>query len=688
VTLDSATFDLASYTQNGGTLFFTNWATCLRAAQVLINSGKLDHAVCDTNAVPGNTNRVYIAASNVTIEAGGQINVSQRGFPGAAATNAYGQGPGGAFGNANDQGGGGHGGVGGTAGSVAGGMTNDLANAPTLPGSGGGRDFSGLSGTGGGVVRIAAIGRVTVNGTIAADGKNMGSGDGGGGAGGSIWISCDTFAGTGLLNAAGGTGSSYRGGGGGGGRIAVTYDPARQAASGLSPMVQFSIGGGSGGSPTVKAGAQAGTLYLEDAQFLPSHWPGGAVLCFGTGVTSLAKSYADMRFDNGYVEYPAMPINFTVSGNVTVNGVFNRDPFPDGARFGSNATLTVGGSLTVSNGFLVVGTNLAVTGAVLLQDSATVSLRSLPTAPAVVTCRGDLTMTTNIRFYVYATETNAVAPAWGARIDVAGKMAVGPSNCWVYPSVVNSVNASNTLGAALFRVGSLIVTSNSGFNANYAGYAGGKTNWFFHGLGPGGGYQGSISAGGGGHGGTGGLCLAAGPYGLPYGSATNANTYGSGGSMSGNSVRWPFAAGAGGGVIWIQSAGDVIMDGALKADGQSIVTYNGPGAGGGILVQAAGDFSGAPGALISAQGGDGMTYNTGGGGGGRVAIWRRVPPSLRDQIACGGPVQDQYAVTNAIPEFKGDVWARGGTGTVFGTSGTVLFLTGVPLARGIVVTIR
>ena len=53
VTLDSATSNLTAYTQYGGILLFTNWDTCLRAAEVTIVSGKMDHAACDTNAAPG-----------------------------------------------------------------------------------------------------------------------------------------------------------------------------------------------------------------------------------------------------------------------------------------------------------------------------------------------------------------------------------------------------------------------------------------------------------------------------------------------------------------------------------------------------------------------------------------------------------------------------------------------------------
>jgi hypothetical protein len=243
--------------------------------------------------------------------------------------------------------------------------------------------------------------------------------------------------------------------------------------------------------------------------------------------------------------------------------------------------------------------------------------------------------------------------------------------------VWTNVNAAGTLGAVLFRAGSLAVSSNSGFNADNAGYAGGLTNWFYHGFGPGGGYKGGTAqGGGGGNGGTGGLHYAAGPYGHPYGNATNANRHGSGGGLSGNSSRWLLPAGGGGGVIWIQSAGGVRMDGTLKADCVRVANYNGGGSGGGILVQAVGAFNGAPGALISARGGDGATYNTGGGAGGRVAVWQRMPEAVRDHIMAGNVSIKRYFTATSSPSYTGVVRVDGGTGTVAGGLGTVLFLSG------------
>jgi hypothetical protein len=99
-----------------------------------------------------------------------------------------------------------------------------------MPGSGGGwyQNIIGMQGgRGGGAIRIAAAGRVTVNGLLSANG-DFGEYAAGGGAGGGIFITCNSFGGDGgVLRARGGDGQYYSplyaGGGGGGGRIAIWY---------------------------------------------------------------------------------------------------------------------------------------------------------------------------------------------------------------------------------------------------------------------------------------------------------------------------------------------------------------------------------------------------------------------------------------------------------------------------------
>jgi hypothetical protein len=76
------------------------------------------------------------------------------------------------------------------------------------------------------------------------------------------------------------------------------------------------------------------------------------------------------------------------------------------------------------------------------------------------------------------------------------------------------------------------------------------------------------------------------------------------------------AGGSGGGYISIQASGALIVDGTVKANGQSKATGEGGGSGGGIYLSCA-SLSG--GGAIQADGGSGGSQ--GGGGGGRIAIY-------------------------------------------------------------------
>lgn len=123
--------------------------------------------------------------------------------------------------------GGGHGGVGGNSANGAGGPTYGSANNPILLGSGGGAGNS-PGGNGGSAVKIDAKNDIVVNGTISMNGTiGLGSNyeAGGGGSGGSIYLSGKNIFGSGLIRANGGNGGSTNlfSGTGGGGRIALYH---------------------------------------------------------------------------------------------------------------------------------------------------------------------------------------------------------------------------------------------------------------------------------------------------------------------------------------------------------------------------------------------------------------------------------------------------------------------------------
>ena len=131
-------------------------------------------------------------------------------------------------------------------------------------------------GTGGGAVKLA-LQNLTVNGSILVDGDNGGYNSGrsaGAGSGGSLWLSVTNLAGTGLIQAKGGTtspNSSYgtSGGGGGGGRIALYYTASSFtgsfAANGGNSTGGSGQTGGAGTIYTKPFSAAQGTLLLDNA---------------------------------------------------------------------------------------------------------------------------------------------------------------------------------------------------------------------------------------------------------------------------------------------------------------------------------------------------------------------------------------------------------------------------------------
>ncbi|MEZ4267667.1 MAG: hypothetical protein R3F39_14910 [Myxococcota bacterium] len=143
----------------------------------------------------------------------------------------------------------------------------DSGLLPLQSGSGGGSGARSAGGAGGGVVRIAAGGTLTVDGTISAEGLAGGDvasgGCGGGGAGGTIRLKADVFAGGGLLRARGGRGgdrlggtfNNGAGGGGAGGRISV-----RVHSLAFTNLSGATVAGGRGGTGAASLDGVAGGL--------------------------------------------------------------------------------------------------------------------------------------------------------------------------------------------------------------------------------------------------------------------------------------------------------------------------------------------------------------------------------------------------------------------------------------------
>jgi hypothetical protein len=256
---------------------------------------------------------------NATVEAGGGIVTDNSGSAAGLGAGAGHSGGGSPYYPCSGAGSGGYGAV--SAGnSVAGGSAYGSTTSPVNNGSGGGTSTpNSLGGAGGGSIRLSVNGTLDADGRISANGGN-GSGLGGGGAsGGSIWLTVGTLAGAGSITANGGNGADGVGGGGGGGRISIGYT----ANDFVGLMTAYGGGGyAQGGAGTIytKANSQpVGQLLLDN---------GGVI---GTN-TPLSNAFGT----------PSQPFNLTIGDGAIV---CPQTSFPQL----NNLTIASGGLLTISS---------------------------------------------------------------------------------------------------------------------------------------------------------------------------------------------------------------------------------------------------------------------------------------------------------------------------------------------------
>jgi hypothetical protein len=204
------------------------------------------------------------AARGVRVLANSAISADARGFaertgPGTSSYLGGGAGAGG-----------GHAGAGGNSNNVAGGGTYGSITSPTTMGSGGSGNCCSSAGAGGGVVRITSLGDFVLDGRVGANGQGVSAGSvGGGGAGGSVFISVNpssastfSIASNARLEAKGGS-SAGDWGGGGGGRIAL-FTPS----SVLGTIMNVADASGGSDSLGARQGG-AGTVYVDTNDAAP-----------------------------------------------------------------------------------------------------------------------------------------------------------------------------------------------------------------------------------------------------------------------------------------------------------------------------------------------------------------------------------------------------------------------------------
>ena len=382
VTLLCGTPTLASFSNNA-TLTFNGWNALLAAENVTINATVTHLAQTATAIDPFSgvwvpDNRVWIVCTNLTLNASKMIDVGGMGYNGVS-------GPGRSSVNYS---GGSYGG----AGESSSGMTYGSTVAPVDPGSGGrGTSVTDPGGAGGGVVRIEASGAVTLYGTISARGSPPPAVVGCG-SGGSIYITCKTLAGGGVVSVNGGSSANTYCGGGGGGRIAVIYDPAAQGAL-PPPEITLDANGGRGGD--------IGTLYFPDNCLLtsPMRHSGQWLAPNATNWTCGGQ----LLFTNANLRFPNPGFTLSVAGDWTMIGANSAsDCRPYGLAL-TNAQITCGGSVTMSG--------------------CTLILRTDGTTASPLTVGGDLTLSNSpyagSKLHLYAAMTNGTAREYGLLVNVS-----------------------------------------------------------------------------------------------------------------------------------------------------------------------------------------------------------------------------------------------------------------------------
>ncbi|MBL9138346.1 MAG: hypothetical protein JNK85_20925, partial [Verrucomicrobiales bacterium] len=292
------------------------------------------------------------AFNNLTVAMGGQINVDGRGYP--VGDNL---GPG--AGTQADWGGSG-GSHGGNGGPSASGAVSALAygsqTEPLIAGSSGGPGSGGPGAAGGGVIRLMVDKTLTVDGRISAVGLNAQANNAGGGAGGSVYITAESLAGSGAIVADGGAGEWVDGGGGAGGRIAlhvqrqsfagtITVTGGGGSARGGAGSLYTRLGSEAGGELVLDNGGSSGTLSPLDVPPSTRLTIAGGTTVYPVRSLSLVslrlKSGAMLTHTNGQPN-----LTLSVDGDLTVESgatiTASGKGYPVGEDWGPGAGQTGG----------------------------------------------------------------------------------------------------------------------------------------------------------------------------------------------------------------------------------------------------------------------------------------------------------------------------------------------------------
>lgn len=563
------------------------------AFDMTIDTGGILTHVANTTTAAGETYKLVLNLTNLTLQNGGKVNVTGRGY-------AAGYGPGHSGNSAS---------YGGQGGSLA--ATYGDFSSPTNIGS------AGSGGNGGGAALINAIGTVSVasdssilsNGTVQVGGAYYGD------SGGSINLTAAMFAGSGTVSAIGNNGSNYSGGGGGG-RIKVQATTSSFAGSYVDYGGNNGNCGGAGTIFTKLNGATNGTLIVDNANQGTSSQTmlnapadtgtytfdavtvknsGNLAIASGQIVDLTTATRTGSATNIGTITATGvvdLPTALTVSGmNIIDNGSGGNNKIRNSSGGDTFASITLN-----SNGVLTknVGTILDVTSGTTIGGDATGALTingtlKIPTNGWIVsnytlnmgtTCKkADGTTLCDTGWY----QAPSGGSITGIITDPSGGNAydITISTSGILTHVANTTTETYKLILNLANLtlqnGGNVVVSYKGFTSN--------------GLG-----------GGSAYGGQGGNSGGSNTSGSPYGDYSNPTNIGSGGG------------GGAGGCAYINASGTINI-----ASGTSVLSVGNSGGGisggvsGGSINLTAGTFSGS--GALSANGGSGYNYGLAGGGG-------------------------------------------------------------------------
>jgi hypothetical protein len=305
----------------------------------------------------------FSITGNATVMPGGSIILDGAGGnsgPGAGGTYSAG--------GITAGGGGGHGGYGGMSetGGTGGASFDTLLQPVDLGGPGApGTGQNATVARGGGALHLSVTGTLDVDGLVSANGSTAVN-QGGGGAGGSLWLKAGTISGAGTIRANGAPGSLPNGGGGAGGCIAVDYGTNLFTGALSACGGQGFVGGGAGTVFLSPASGASNQLIIDNGGLSGTNTPlstsarfaltvsGGAVVVPLPSVSEIVLNSLLLQ-SNGVITHPAAQgsVYLTVLGNALVqsNAAIDADgkgynaslPGPGAGTMGTNDDGSGGG---------------------------------------------------------------------------------------------------------------------------------------------------------------------------------------------------------------------------------------------------------------------------------------------------------------------------------------------------------